>query len=70
MHDRAAPGAHQHLLLGQLVEVTPDGGGGDRQLGGGLLDVETAALDEQFQQGLPAGVARHPRLRSSISRRP
>jgi hypothetical protein len=44
--DRAAPGSGDHLLLGQLVEVAPDGGLRDVEALGRVLDADPAALGE------------------------
>ena len=58
-----------HLLLGELVEVSADGGLGDVQPLGGLLDGHPAGIGEQFQQRVPAGVPVHRSSVCAISER-
>ena len=57
--DRAAPGPGDHLLLGELVEVAPDGGLRDVEPLGRVLDADPAAFGEQLQQGIPPRVPVH-----------
>jgi hypothetical protein len=58
--DRAAPGAADHLLLGELVEVAADGGLRDSEPVRRILDADPAALGEQLEQGVPPRVPVHP----------
>ncbi len=42
VRDGAAAGADEHLLLGELVEVAADGGRGDAECGGRVVDLDPA----------------------------
>ena len=57
--DRAAPGTRDHLLLGELVEVAPDGRLRHGQPLRRLLDAHPTVLGEQLQERVPARVPVH-----------
>jgi hypothetical protein len=57
----AAPGPGQQLLLGQLVEVTADGGGRDSQRLSGLGYAELPILWYEIEQIIPPLVPGHGR---------
>src|SRR5690606_14831809 len=59
--DRAPARTHEHLLLGELVEVTADGRGGDVERAGRVFDGEPAFAREQLEDRVPAVVAGHDR---------
>jgi chemosensory pili system protein ChpA (sensor histidine kinase/response regulator) len=55
----AAPGPGHQLLLGQLIQVTTDGGLGDTERPGGFGHGELPVAGQQVEQGIPALVPRH-----------
>ncbi len=59
MCDSAAADPAQHLLLGELIEVTAHGGGGHSEQVGCALDLELALDREQLEQVVPPAVPAH-----------
>src|SRR6201999_84343 len=57
-HGTAAdPG--EHLLVGQLVEVPANGGGGHVQCLGRVFDLQLSCCCQQFQQVIPPAITTH-----------